>query len=99
MNALFLLVFVIFISAENSVKCDSLRSGEIVCSLCKSLIETLSKLDGHRVKDYINTLCAKASGFIATVCTKIVDFGIDKLVELIREKIEPEEVCIKIHLC
>lgn len=75
------------------------ESGSVVCGLCKSLIGTLGNLDGHRVKEYIDSLCAKASGFVATICIKITEFGIDKLIELLHEKVEPEVVCSKIKLC
>ena len=77
--------------------------GPIVCNLCVGTInklkDILKKNGGQKVKDYLDTLCAKASGFIATVCNKIVDFGIDKLIKLIEDKVDSNVICQKVHLC
>ena len=77
--------------------------GEIVCNLCTSLVGTLENIlttsGAEKVRDYINTLCAKASGFIATICNSILNFGVDELIKLIQNRANPTEVCTKIHAC
>ena len=77
--------------------------GDIVCNLCIGAIdkikEILERNRGQRVKDYIDNLCDKASGFINTLCNKIIDFGIDKLIKLIENKVDSQVICEKIHAC
>jgi len=88
---------------ENVICSSELRDEKIVCKLCSQLIDTmkniLDKNGGKRVKQYLDTLCAKASGFIATICEKVVNFGIDKLIDLIENKVDSTVICTKIHLC
>jgi len=88
---------------ENVICSSELRDEKIVCKLCSQLIDTmkniLDKNGGKRIKQYLDTICAKASGFIATICEKIVNFGIDKLIDLIENKVDSTEICTKIHLC
>lgn len=83
-------------------KCQE-HSGSIVCNLCTGAIdkikEILEKNGGQRVKDYIDNLCNKASGFINSLCNKIIDFGIDKLIQLIENKVDSQVICEKIHAC
>ena len=74
-------------------------SGKIICDLCKSLINSISNLDGHIVKEYLESLCAKASGFLNSICIKIADFGIDQLVKLLYEKVQSDIICSKIKAC
>ncbi|KAL7714821.1 Invapore A [Entamoeba marina] len=75
----------------------------VLCNLCESLINTLEKLLSGKgedaVKEYIDTFCNKASGFIATLCTKVLDFGVDKLIEMILNKVDATTVCESIHCC
>lgn len=77
--------------------------GNIVCNLCTGAIDKIKEIlennGGQRVKDYINNLCDKASGFINSLCNKIIDFGIDKLIELIENKVDSQVICEKIHAC
>ena len=91
------------VEPENMICSSELRDEKIVCKLCSQLIDTmkniLDKNGGKRVKQYLDTLCAKASGFIATICEKVVNFGIDKLIDLIENKVDSTEICTKIHLC
>ncbi|KAL7716037.1 Invapore A [Entamoeba marina] len=78
-------------------------NANVLCTLCVNLINTLEKIltgDGaEKVEEYIDTLCAKASGFIATLCTKVLDFGLDKLVELITNKVDANTICESISAC
>ena len=77
--------------------------GTIICSLCTGLIERLKEiLETHgadKIKAYLESLCDKASGFINTLCDKLVNFGIDKLIELIENKIDSNVICQKINVC
>ena len=88
---------------ENVICYSELKDDKIICKLCSQLIDTmkniLDKNGGKRVKQYLDTLCDKASGFIATICEKVVNFGIDKLIDLIENKVDSTEICTKIHLC
>lgn len=78
-------------------------AGEIVCNLCVDavgLVERLLTIDGaERAKEYIDNLCAKTSGFLNTLCEKILDFGVDEIIKLIETHVEPHEVCVKLHAC
>ncbi|KAL7714734.1 Invapore A [Entamoeba marina] len=75
----------------------------ILCNLCIDLVNTLEKLltvnGAEKVKEYIDTLCNKASGYIASLCTKVLDFGVDKLVDMIINKVDPNAICETIHAC
>nr|AAP80379.1 invapore A [Entamoeba invadens] len=79
------------------------HEGKIVCNLCKDLIITLENLltskGADKVKEYIDNLCGKVSGFLAGLCTKVLDFGVDKLIEMINNKVDPATICSKIHAC
>ena len=79
------------------------HEGTIICNLCTGTIdkikEILDRNGGQRVKDYIDNLCDKVSGFIASLCNKIIDFGIDKLIQLIEDKVDSQIICQKIHAC
>lgn len=90
------LLFLFTLAFAQTCNC---KGGDIICNICKQVIGVLDKLDGHRVKEYLENLCGKAEGFISTVCTRIADFGIDKLVELLHDKVEPEIICQHISLC
>nr|Q07831.1 RecName: Full=Non-pathogenic pore-forming peptide amoebapore A; Short=APNP; Flags: Precursor [Entamoeba histolytica]AAA18632.1 pore-forming peptide [Entamoeba histolytica] len=94
------IVFVLIFAVAFAV---TLRQGPIVCNLCTGLINTLENLlttkGADKVKDYIDSLCNKASGFIATLCTKVLDFGVDKLIQLIEDKVDANAICAKIHAC
>ncbi|KAL7711475.1 Invapore A [Entamoeba marina] len=75
----------------------------VLFTLCVDLINTLEKLltvDGaEKVEEYIDNLCAKASGYVASLCTKVLDFGLDKLVELITNKVDATKICESIKAC
>ncbi|BFU22068.1 nonpathogenic pore-forming peptide precursor, putative [Entamoeba histolytica HM-1:IMSS-B] len=95
------IVFVLIFAVAFAV--TATHQGEILCNLCTGLINTLENLlttkGADKVKDYISSLCNKASGFIATLCTKVLDFGIDKLIQLIEDKVDANAICAKIHAC
>jgi len=88
---------------EKIEACPVPIEGTIVCNLCTGTIDKLKEIaeknGGSRVKEYLDTLCSKASGFISTLCNKLVDFGIDKLIELITNKVDSQVICEKIHAC
>lgn len=94
-----LLLFVCIVFGVKSISETENISGKIVCDLCKSLINSISNLDGHIVKEYLESLCAKASGFLNSICIKIADFGIDQLVKLLHEKVQSDIICSKIKAC
>lgn len=77
--------------------------GEAICNLCTGLITTLEgiieKKGETHVKTYLETLCAKADGLVQILCEKIVDFGVDKLVGMILNKIDPQTICESMHAC
>ena len=77
--------------------------GEIVCDLCTGTIDRLKDIietsGAEKVKSYLETLCDKASGFINTICDKLVEFGIDKLIQLLENKVDSMEICQKVKLC
>nr|AAF04195.1 pore-forming protein isoform B precursor [Entamoeba dispar] len=91
----FVLIFAIAFAAT--------REGSILCNLCKdtvNLIENLLTVDGAQaVRQYIDNLCAKADGFLGTLCNKILSFGVDELVKLIENHVDPVVICEKIHAC
>ena len=77
--------------------------GEAIYNLCTGLIHTLEELllgkGSLAVKNYIETLCAKTSGLLETLCNKILDFGVDKLVEMIESKADPTTICTSLGAC
>ncbi|EKE38700.1 hypothetical protein ENUP19_0061G0118 [Entamoeba nuttalli] len=92
---IFVLIFAIAFAAT--------REGAILCNLCKDtvkLVENLLTVDGAQaVRQYIDNLCGKANGFLSTLCEKILSFGVDELVKLIENHVDPVVVCEKIHAC
>ena len=77
--------------------------GEAICNLCTGLLTTLEgiieKKGETHVKTYLETLCAKADGIVQMLCNKIVDFGVDKLVGMLLDKINPQTICESMHAC
>ena len=77
--------------------------GEAICNLCTGLLTTLEgiieKKGETHLKTYLETLCAKADGFVQSLCNKIVDFGVDKLIGMLLDKIDPQAICTSIHAC
>ncbi|BFU19590.1 nonpathogenic pore-forming peptide precursor, putative [Entamoeba histolytica HM-1:IMSS-B] len=78
-------------------------AGPIVCNLCIGLVNTLDGLivnkGADRVKNYIDDLCGKADGFIAQLCEKLLSFGLDKLIDLIQSKVDPNAICAQMNAC
>lgn len=78
-------------------------AGEIVCNLCKDTIGVIEDLiikDGaNSAKEYIDNICLKTSGFLNTMCEKLLDFGIDEIVKLIENHVDAMEICTKIKAC
>ena len=76
---------------------------KFVCTLCVDLVQVLKNLvenqGANAVRNYIDSLCGKASGFLSTLCTRVLDFGVDKLIELIENRVDPQQICQKIHAC
>ncbi|KAL7721441.1 Invapore A [Entamoeba marina] len=78
-------------------------NANVLCTLCVDLVNTLEKFltEDHiqKIEEYIDNLCSKASGYIAMLCTKVLDFGLDKLVQLIESNVDANTICEKIHAC
>ncbi|KAL7715600.1 Invapore A [Entamoeba marina] len=81
----------------------SFVNANVLCNLCLDLIHTLEKLltEDHikKVEKYIDILCTRATGVFGALCSIIVDFGLEKLVELIQNKVDASEICQTVHAC
>ena len=82
---------------------NSSIQGEATCNLCQGLINTLEgiieKKSETHVKTYLETLCEKSDGIVEFMCKKVIDYGIDKVVNLILDKIEPKIICQNLNIC
>ena len=76
---------------------------KFVCTLCVDLVQVLKNLVENQgasaVRSYIDSLCGKASGFLSTLCTRVLDFGVDELIKLIENRVDPATICATIHAC
>ncbi|EDR24723.1 Pore-forming peptide ameobapore C precursor, putative [Entamoeba dispar SAW760] len=99
---LFILFFILVICLGSQEKQQD-REIPVVCPVCTSLVGKLIDfvIGGavDKATDYLETLCAKADGVIETVCSKIVSYGIDKLIEKIIEGGSAKLICGLIHAC
>ena len=96
MKFLLVCLLIVFVSAQYV-------QGDIVCNLCKdfiNLVKDLLTIDGaNAVRQYIDETCAKASGFLHTLCLKVLDFGVDELVKLIENNVDAQTICASISAC
>ncbi|BFU19081.1 amoebapore C, putative [Entamoeba histolytica HM-3:IMSS] len=95
-----LCVFVLCLASQEK---QQDREIPVLCPVCTSLVGKLIDLvlggAVDKVTDYLETLCAKADGLVETLCTKIVSYGIDKLIEKILEGGSAKLICGLIHAC
>ena len=77
--------------------------GELICNLCVDACNQLKELAETKgidaVKNYLNSLCEKVSGFILHLCDAVVNFGIDELLKLIENRVDSNEICKSIGVC
>lgn len=79
------------------------KQGPIVCNLCIDTCEKLKELAETKgietAREYLENLCSGVSGFLGSLCKGVVNFGMDEILKLIENRVEPEKICQNIGIC
>ncbi|ELP83459.1 Pore-forming peptide ameobapore B precursor, putative [Entamoeba invadens IP1] len=79
------------------------REGVLICNLCKDTVDMLEKLlvvDGaDAVRQYITELCDGVSGFLGTLCTSFLNFGVDEIIKMIENNVDKVTICQNLGAC
>nr|AAP80380.1 invapore B [Entamoeba invadens] len=91
----FVLIFAVAFAAT--------KQGLLLCNLCKDTIDMLEKLivvDGaDAVRQYISNLCSDVSGFLGTLCSTFLNFGVDELIKMIENHVDKVTICTNMGAC
>jgi len=83
--------------------CDANKDSETGCSVCKFIVDALENYieDPHTEQQIVNLLDRLCKMFpkYESVCDQLVAYGVMELVELIKQKGDPQEVCEIVKLC
>ena len=99
MFILLLLSFILFAFAVPTPN----YQGPIICNLCIDTINHLKNIVEDKgiesAREYLDSLCAQAPGFISNICTDFVNFGMDEILKLIENRVDSNIICQEIHAC
>lgn len=79
-----------------------LVKSDFLCELCTEVISDIENYTVdyplEKLENFLVDQCNQSSGFWEYMCDHLVEFGIDKVSELIMSK-NPEQVCVAINIC
>jgi len=83
--------------------CPTELNDQTGCAVCKFIVDALEQYveDPHTEQQIVNLLDRLCTMFpkYESVCDQLVAYGVMELVELIKEKGDPQEVCQIVKLC